>query len=154
MISERDVLILRYLRNDARMSLAKIARKENIPISTLFSVVQELESNVINNSTTLIDFSKLGFNITVFGFLKADETTKQQLADLLMTHPNTNSLSKINNGYDFFIEAIFDNMASYTKFNEMLENMKLKEKKTMFSIEEIKKEDFLTREEHFDLFND
>lgn len=154
MISKRDILILKYLRNDARMSLAKIARKEGIPISTLFSSIHELESNVIKNSTVLIDFSKLGFNITVFGFLKADNTSKQQLADFLATHPNINNLSKINNGYDFFIEAIFDNMASYTEFDEMLEKLKLKEKKTMFSIEEIKKEDFLRRNEHILLFYD
>ena len=43
-------------------------------------------------------------------------------------------------------------MVSYTEFNEKLDKLKLKEKQIMFSLEEIKKEDFLTREEHLWLF--
>lgn len=154
MILDKDVIILKYLRNNARMSLAKIARMERIPVSTIFSMIHDLESKTIKNNTSLLDFSKLGFNITIFGFLKAEDNQKQELTDFLVKHPNINSLSKINNGHDLFIEAVFDNMANYTKFDEALDKMKLKEKKTMFSIEDIKKEDFLTREEHFDLFID
>ena len=153
MLSERELLILRHLRNNARTSLAKIARNEGIPVSTLFNIVHQLESKVIRNNTALIDFSRLGYSLTVFAFLKAGDD-KQALADFLINHSNTNCLSKINNGYDFFLEAVFDNMASYTKFNEKLDKLNLKEKHTMFSLEELKKEDFLTREEHLRLFVD
>ena len=90
MISERELLILRHLREDSRKSLAKIARQEAIPVSTLFNIVHQLESKAIRKNTTLIDFSKIGYNLTFFAFLKASEDSRKALADFLIKNPNTN----------------------------------------------------------------
>ncbi len=152
MVFIQEVLILRHLRKDARKSLAKIARQEDIPISTLFSKVNKLESSVIKRSTSLLDFSRLGYNLAIISFLKLKDNSKQEAIDFLATHPNTNCLLKINNGFDLFLEAIFDNMRSYTQFCEDLKKLNIKTKDDYFVIEELKKEDFLTRNEHLELF--
>ena len=152
MTTIQEILILRHLRKDARKSLAKIARQEEIPISTLFSKVNKLESSVIKRSTSLLDFSRLGYNLSAFIFLKLKDNPKQEAIDFLATHPNTNCLLKINNGFDLFLEAIFDNMKSYIKFCEDLKKLNIKTNDIYFVIEELKKEDFLTREEHSELF--
>lgn len=149
-----DLLLLKYLRNNARSSLAKLARKEDIPISTLFTKVNKLESNTIQRSTSLIDFSKLGFGLSVYMLIKLKENSKKEFITFLKNHPNTNNLSRINNGYDFFLEAIFNNMKSYTQFCEELKSLNIKTTKVFFAIEELKKEDFLTRDEHFKLFKE
>ena len=154
MLKTNDLLILKHLREDARKSLAKIAREERIPISTLFSKVNKLESSVIKSSTSLLDFSKLGYSLTTAIFLNLKDNSKKEAIDFLAKHPNTNCLSKINNGFDLFLEAIFDNMKSYIDFCGDLKKLNTKTRLIFFVVEELKKEDFLTREEHLGLFKD
>ena len=154
MLSEQEIIILKHLRKDARKSLVKIAREEEIPVSTLFSKVSKLESKVIKKSIALLDFSKLGYSLVAFIFLKLKDNSKQEAIEFLAKHPNTNNLSRVNNGFDFFLEAIFNNMKSYTKFYEDLKKLNIKSEMVFFMIEELKKEDFLTRNEHLELFED
>ena len=154
MLTKKEILILKHLRTDSRRSLAKLAREQGIPVSTLFTRVNQLESSVIKSNTTLLDFSRLGYNLVTFIFLKLKDNSKQEVIDFLTKHPNTNSLSRINNGFDFFLESIFNNMGSYTKFCEDLKKLNIKTKDIFFVVEELKKEDFLTREEHLELFSE
>ena len=144
MLTRDETLILKHLRVDCRASLARLARKQAIPVSTLFTKVAKLES-VIHKYTSLIDFSKLGHGLKVNMLIRARDL------DLLADHPNINCLSKINNGYDFFLEAIFDNMKSYTLFIEELDRLDIKPD-VFFVVEELKREEFLTKDEHLELF--
>ena len=66
---------------------------------------------------------------------------------------NVNSLFKINNNYDFFVEAIFRDINELEEFKEELE-IKFKTRKFVLYhlINEIKKESFLSNPEVIDLF--
>jgi len=58
---------------------------------------------------------------------------------------------RLNNDFDFFVEAVFKDMKGLEEFSESLEKFKIKKKKEFFVIEDLKREDFFTRPEHIKL---
>jgi Lrp/AsnC family transcriptional regulator for asnA, asnC and gidA len=150
MISKTDKLILIELRKNARKPLAEISRNTGIPVSTIFDRLKKLEKNVVHKHTALIDYSKVNHNMIVNFIIKTDETEREKLKDFLESHKNVNSIYRITSGYDFMVECIFKDMKQIEDFNEELYNFKIKNKSQFHVIEELKKEEFLTKKEHFD----
>ena len=64
-----------------------------------------------------------------------------------MKHFNVNNLSRINNGYDFFLEGIFRDITQMESFLDSLQNQGVIETKVHYVIDEIKREDFMTNPE-------
>ena len=128
-----------------------ISRETNIPISTIFDKVNKLGKSTISKYSPLLDFQKLGFGIRINFVLKANDKKKQELKDFLLTNKNVNSMLRLNNDFDFFIETVFRDMKGLEEFSESLEKFKIKKKKEFFIIEDLKKEEFLTKPEHVKL---
>ncbi|KYK26833.1 hypothetical protein AYK26_04575 [Euryarchaeota archaeon SM23-78] len=147
-IKRSDLLFLTHLRQDSRQTLTKISRKTKIPISTLYDKLRQHEQNLILKHTTLIDFNKLGYNSRAKIMLSTAKEDRDKLKSYLKEHQSINSLFKINNGYDFLAEGVFENVKELEDFLEMLEDkFKLKDKKVFYVIEDIKRENFLARPE-------
>ena len=69
-----------------------------------------------------------------------------------MEHPNVNSLSKVDFGSDFLAEVVFKNSGEVRNFVERLEKDFDVNNTQVFSvIEELKKEEFLTKPEHLNV---
>ena len=84
--------------------------------------------------------------------IKVERNSKEELQNFLMKHPNVNSLSKINFGSDFLAEVVFKSIADVENFVEGLErNYSISQIQIFSIIEELKKEEFLTKPEHFEL---
>jgi len=141
-MNKKDLKIISQLRTDARMSLTDMSRKINIPISTIFD---RLKSNdFIVKHTSLLDFTNLGFTKANI-FLKVEREDKEALKEFLVKNNVVNSFYRINNGFDFMLECIFRQMKDLEEFNDLLESkFKIKETKSFFVIEDIKREMFLT----------
>jgi len=145
MMNQKDLKILSYLRNDARMPLTKMSKKTAIPVSTLFDRLKANEENVIVKHTSLLDFTKLGYNSRANITLKVDKEDKEKLKEYLVNHHCINSVYKINNGYDFMIEGIFKQIKDMELFMDELDNrFKITDKKAFFIIEDLKRECFLS----------
>ncbi len=146
----KELLLLSHLRKNARKNLTALSRQTGIPVSTLFERIKRYEGGIIRKHTALIDFSRLGFEIRVNIFLKADKSRRDELKRFLMKEQGVNSVFRINNGYDFLVEGIFRNMKEVTDFTEKLEGYKVKEIKEYYTLEEIKKEGFMSDPEYVD----
>ncbi len=153
LLTKKELLILTHLRADSRKSLAMISRETSIPISTIFDKVNKLGKSTISKYSPLLDFQKLGFGLRVNFVLKANDKKKQELKDFLLTNKNVNCILRLNNCFDFFVEAVFRDMKGIEEFSESLEKFKIKKKKKFFVIEDLKKEEFLTRPEHIKLLD-
>jgi len=147
-LKKSDLLLLTFLRQDARQTLTKISRRTRIPISTLYDKLRQHEEKFILKHTTLIDFSKLGYNSRAKIMLSVPKDNRDKLRSFLKEHPSINSLFKINNGYDFLAEGVFENVKELEDFLEILEEkFGLNEKKVFYIIEDVKRESFLARPE-------
>lgn len=146
MLKKSDLLFLTYLRQDSRQTLTKISRKTKIPISTLYDKLRQHERSLILKHTTLIDFNKLGFNSRAKIMLAIAREDRDKLKSFLKEYQCINSLYKVNNGYDFLAEGVFENVKELEDFLELLETkFRIQDKKVFYVIEDIKREGFLAR---------
>jgi len=144
MFSKKDLLILSNLRKNARMSLTNMSKATSIPISTIFDKLKVHENNIIKKHTALIDFEKLGFSTRANICIKIDKEKRNEAKEYLIKHQNINSVFKINNGFDFLIEAVFKHIKDLEFFLDTLEErFNVVETQIYYLIEDIKREDFM-----------
>ncbi|MFP4403724.1 MAG: Lrp/AsnC family transcriptional regulator [Candidatus Woesearchaeota archaeon] len=148
MLSKKEIVIVTQLRNGARQNLTKISKRTNIPISTIFDKLKKLEERNIVKHTSLIDFEQLGYNTRATIMLKSGKNERYELEKYLLKHEKINSVFKITNGFDFFIEGIFRTIKELEDFLELVEDrFNVKKKNVFFIIKEIKRENFMTNNE-------
>jgi DNA-binding Lrp family transcriptional regulator len=152
MFSQKDAEILTHIRNNARKKVTKIAKDTNIPVTTIYDKLRAHEKKFIKKHTALLDFSKLGMHAKSHISIAVEREDKDALQKFLMQNPNVNSLCKINFGFDFMAEVIFKDFLGVENFISNLErDYKTIKVQNFTVIEELKREDFLTKPEHFGL---
>ena len=151
MISKKDAQIISYLRKNAREKITDIAKQTGIPATTIYDRVRVHEKGLIKRHVALLDFSKLGLNTTAMIAIKASKEKRDKLNDYLKEHKNVNSLYRVNYGYDFIVECIFENPIQVEDFVDNLRTeYDIEEAKIYSIIHEVKKEGFLTDQEHIE----
>jgi DNA-binding Lrp family transcriptional regulator len=148
----KDLLLLTYFRKNAREKLTSIAKKTSIPISTIFDKLKSYKKNVFIKQATIIDFKKLGLNLRINLMLKIHKNNKKDFEKFLQNNLFINNAYKINNGFDYQIELIFHNMDQMQDFTDQLEYYNILDKQMNFILNDIKREDFLTKENHLKFF--
>ena len=144
-MSNKDLVILTNLRQNARMPLTTMSKKTNIPVSTLFDRLKMNETSLIIKHTSLLDFAKLGYMTRANISLKVHRDDKESVKNFLLKHEMVNSLYRINNGFDFMIEGIFKQILDMENFIDSLENkFKIEDKRFFFIIEDLKRESFMS----------
>ena len=138
MLDEKELLILSHLRENSRKSMAEISRQTDIPISTVFDKIKKLENILVTKHTSLIDFSKLGFNIKIGVLLKTNK--KLGLRNFLINNKNVNLAYRVDKGFDYFIEAIFRDVREFDSFKEQIKIFDIEKINFHPIIEDIKKE--------------
>lgn len=153
MFSKKDAEIILQLRNNARKRITSIARETNIPATTIYDKVRGHEKKgMIKKHAALLDFSKFGYPARAHFAVRVKKDSRKELQEFLLGKPNINSLYRVNYGYDFLFEAVFKDLPDIEAFSEALEqNFDIEELKRFHVIEELKKEEFLTKPEHFEL---
>ena len=148
MVTEKDIIIIKHLRKNARKKITHISRQENIPVTTIYDRIRSHErKGIVRKHTSLLDFSKLGFNAVALIAFKVAYDKKEALLDFLNTHPNINSLYRVNLDHDFLAEVVFENMVSLQEFIESTSRrFTIGNAKVFNIISELKKEKFLARD--------
>jgi DNA-binding Lrp family transcriptional regulator len=151
-IEKKELDIIMHLRRNGRESITNISRETKLPISTIYERLKKNKFRAIKKTVTLIDFAKLGFNCVVKVAMKVKKEDRSLLKDHLMTHPNLNNLYKINNGFDFLVECVFNHVKEVEEFLDTLDSrFNILEKKVYYVIEELVKENFLSDPIHRDI---
>jgi len=143
-IPDKTLLVLSYLRDNARMKLTTLSRKTGIPVSTIFDHMKD-RSPLMTKYTTLIDFGKLGFATRAQIIIKLAKEQREQFREFILSHKSINSAYRINNGYDYLLEGIFRNLKELEEFLETMEEQyPLKTKQVYYIIDDLKREQFLS----------
>ncbi len=143
-MNPKTLQLLAHLRENSREKLTTISRKTNIPISTLFDLLKELQTGLITKSTVLLDYSKLGYHTRAKVFLKVNNDSKDKLKNHLNLNPNVNTVFKINNKWNFIIETVHKNIKELDDFLEKLEdNYNIEDKQIHYLVDEVKREGFV-----------
>jgi len=149
--TRKDFLLLSYFRNNARENLTTISRQTNIPVSTIFDKLHQFEESLIKKHTSLFDFKQIGFDVKVNILFKTARENRDAFKDFLMGNFHINSIYRVNNGFDFLIEAIFKDMGELHDFLEEVEAFKIESKQELFILEDLKREGFLSDAVHAEI---
>ena len=143
-LTEKEVLLLKQFRVNARMKLTSMSRKTGIPVTSIFDKITNLDKiGIIKKYTILLDYELIGFEIKAILIIKINKKQKTDLKEFLSHHHSVNSLYRINNGFDFILEVIFKNMKIMDDFLEKIEkNFDILKLEIHYILEELKREDF------------
>ncbi len=154
MVQKKDLVVMAYLRQNARMKLTTMSRLAKLPVSTIFDRMKYHEGGLIRGHVCLLDFSKLGFHTRANVMIRVGKKDKEGLRVYLNNNQHVNSLYKINNGYDFLVEVVLKNISDLEEFiDSMEEKFDIKSKEVYYVIDDIKREAFMSDPNVVDLLN-
>ncbi|MBW3002297.1 Lrp/AsnC family transcriptional regulator [Candidatus Woesearchaeota archaeon] len=122
MISEKDLQIVKQLRQNARTNLASIASATNTPKSTVFDRIGKLEEDVIKKHASIVDFKKLGYHARYVFLIRVKPDCRESLREFLSSQPCVNNLHITNSDFDFLFEAIFKDNKEMNDFKSELDS--------------------------------
>jgi DNA-binding Lrp family transcriptional regulator len=125
MFDEKDKQILTVLRSNARLSTKQIAKKTNIPITTVFNRIKNLEKNgIIKYYTAILDKKKLGRGVSAnillninFDKLSKKMMNEEDLADKLLRIPGIEAVETMSGEADIILKVSVEDI---DKLNELL----------------------------------
>ena len=144
-MNEKDLLIIAHLRSNARVSLTGLSKKTKIPVSTLFDRLKSNERQLIVRHTSLLDFGKLGYHTKAKIMIKVGRDDRDGLKSYLLRHHAVNALCRINNGFDYMAECVFQQVRQMEEFMDDIESrFTIEERKSYFVIEDLRSESFMS----------
>ncbi len=153
MLRKKELMLISCLRNNSRETLTNISKKTKIPISTIFDKLKEYEKGFIQKHTSLIDFKRLGYDIRINLLLKINREKREDFERFVMANHSVNSVFRINNIYDYLVDAIFKDIRTFHSFADKLESFGIVDMVEHFIIDELKREDFLSDVNFIELLN-
>ena len=153
MIRKKELMLLSCLRKNARETLTNMSKKTKIPISTIFDKLRDYETGFIQKHTSLIDFKRLGYDIRINLLIKINREKRDGFEKFVMANHSVNSVFRINNVYDYLIDAIFKNIREFHMFSYKIESFGVVEMTEHFIIDELKRESFLSDTNFIELLN-
>ena len=139
-MTRKEIELINALRRDSRTSLTQLGKATDIPMTTVFKIVQRLsKKGLIRKYTCLLDFAELGFPLKAAFLIKTNQ--KEILKEYLMNHDSLNTLLRLSGDYDFYAEHLFSDMASHTDFADGLMELDVVKVSTHF-LTDVKQEEF------------
>lgn len=139
------------LRANARESLTKMSRRTGIPVSTIYERLKQFEKARIRKHTCLIDFPSIGYDLRIAVLVSCKPDKKQDVKSFVSKSHHVNNVLRVNNGFDYLVEAVFQNMAQVQSFLDKLDTVGVRIRKELYVLDEIVREGFLASKEHLDL---
>ena len=152
MLNQKDLKVISILRANARETLTNISKITNIPISTLYDKLKLYNKSIVKKHTSLLDFPALGFYTRANIVIRVNKNSREAIKGYLIKNQNINSLYKVNNSYDFMIEAVFKHIKELEDFIDKLEKkFEIEDKQIYYIIEDIQRENFMANINLLDL---
>lgn len=143
-VRNKDMLVISALRHNSRQTLSQMSRSIRVPLSTIHDRIKGLEGSIVKKHTAIVDFGKLGYNTRACLLLKVDKERKMELQEHLSRCSHVNSLAKVNNGHDFMVEVVFENIKEMEEYLDSIDQkFSFRGKEVFYIIDDIKREEFM-----------
>ena len=150
-VKKKDMVILSFLRENARMQLTNLSKLSDIPVSTLFDKLKT-STPFIQKYTAIVDFQPLGFATRAMVVLKIKKDNRDEVAQFIQHSKCVNSAYKINNGCDYILDVLFRDMKELEDFLEYVqEKFKIEKHQVYYILNILKQEDFLSSRDHVEM---
>lgn len=143
MLSEKEQIILKLLRENCRSTITELAKSVTLPRSTTYDKIKKLRSSgIIKRYTCLLNFQQLGKPIHTTVLFKC-ASDKEKFAQELQNSPHTNNVTKLGNEFDFLASFVFQNMDFlHSYLDEISAKYNIEDYRIFYISKELKREGF------------
>lgn len=124
-LDRTDTEILEELRKDGRASFSDIGEKLGLATSTVSSRVAMLQENgILENFRPVINYEKLGFDLSAMIDIRADSERIPDLADDLKDNERVMSFFEVTGETDMILVTRFEDREGMNSFLKELQSIK------------------------------
>ena len=139
-MDEKDHLLLDALKEDASLSVAKLALKTQLPATTVYNRIKKLKAHgIIKNYTINIDKNQVFGSIIGFILIKAksDDLDQRQIVRDLMKHSVVEDAAIITGEKDIFVRIRVKSIEELNSFilDKLRKIRGIQDSTTMISLE-------------------
>ena len=121
MIDETSRKVLAEYLQDSRQSFREVARKIGISSGTVASRIKEMEENgVIKKYTTLLNYEKLGFELTAITEITVSEGMMIEVGNEISKIDHTVGVYNVTGDSDILVIAKFRSRAALSDFTKTI----------------------------------
>ncbi|MDE6086178.1 MAG: Lrp/AsnC family transcriptional regulator [Muribaculaceae bacterium] len=119
-LDETDILILRSLQTNSRLTVKELSAIVNLSTTPTFERVKALErEGYIKNYVAVLDADKLECGFVAFCYLKLKQHTYEngmRIMEAVQSMPEITECYNISGEYDFLLKIYSKDMKTYQKF--------------------------------------
>lgn len=119
-LDSKDILILRTLQENARLTTKELAARVNLSSTPVFERLKRLESGgYIKKYIAVLDAEKLNLGFIVFCRVKLSRLNKEIATDftqIIQSIPEVTECYNISGSYDYLLKIHALNMKHYQEF--------------------------------------
>lgn len=120
-IDEKDILILKLLQHNARITVKEISDKIHLSTTPVHERIKRMEeAGVIKQYATLVDHSKVKKGLMVICYVSLKQHSKiagTKFIRMIQSMPEVVECYNISGEFDFMLKVMAENMDAYYDFH-------------------------------------
>jgi len=120
-VDKKDLEILKYLQQNARMTIREISDKVHLSTTPVHERIRRMEeSGVITKYVTMVNAAKIGKGLMVICYVSLKQHSKNAGAKFIKSILEMNEVLEcltISGEFDFMLKVVTENMDSYYDFH-------------------------------------
>jgi len=135
-----DSKLINELIGNGRASLRGLGEGLDVSVTTVSNHIEQLESDsVIQGYTPIVDYGKLGYDVTAITHLKVEGSALTEIVDRLRTKNQMISVYEITGDYDIIAIGKFKNTNGMNaQIKELLSDVDIRESNTSVVLNSVK----------------
>ena len=100
-----DTAILRSLIKNSRISLSQMSKEIDVPDATISNRLKKLENEVIKHYTVILDWHKIGLDITTIIIIQTESEKHESVKEELSKLDEVSEVYSVSGEYDILIKV-------------------------------------------------
>jgi Lrp/AsnC family transcriptional regulator for asnA, asnC and gidA len=110
-----DTAILRSLIKNSRISLSQMSKEIDVPDATISNRLKKLENDVIKRYTVILDWQKIGLDITAIIIIQTESELHESVKEELSKLDEVSEVYSVSGEYDILIKVWVPNIEELNK---------------------------------------
>ncbi len=104
-MDEIDTAILRSLIKNSRITISQMSKEIDVPDATISNRLKKLETDVIKRYTMIIDWQKIGLDITAIIIIQTESEKHESVKEELSKLEEVSEVYSVSGEYDILIKV-------------------------------------------------
>lgn len=100
-----DTAILRSLIKNSRITISQMSKEIDVPDATISNRLKKLEDNVIKRYTLILDWQKVGLEITAMIIIQTESEKHESVKEELSRLEEVSEVYSVSGEYDILIKV-------------------------------------------------